>query len=331
VSSPLVSVVIATYNASHLLRYAIASVLLSDFRDFEIIVVGDHCTDDTESVVASFADARIRFVNLERNSGQQATPNNVGVAMARGEYLCFLNHDDMYLPHHLSSNLAMIRGTGADIVCSAYPAIIPDQGSRTQGGAISAMGLGFEASGSYSPDTFHVASSWFLRRDAALRVGPWKHENQVWVTPSQDWLFRAWRRGMRIHCTRAMSIVVLYSGHRRDIYRRRDSAEHERVFREVVGADRCRAQVLMSAESWINATLHRSERRSFPEGWFDAIVLRGQWNARNRSSFRVGRLRHKAIRWLLIWLDVHPNSRWAIRDWGWERGGFIRELKKFTG
>ena len=94
-SAPLVSVVIATYNASHQLRYAIASVLGSDYPHFELIVVDDGSTDDTEAVVASFADPRIRFFNLERNSGQQATPNNAGVAVAPGEVSWFLNEEVM--------------------------------------------------------------------------------------------------------------------------------------------------------------------------------------------------------------------------------------------
>ena len=55
-SAPTVSIVAATYDSSHLLRHAIGSVLLQDFQDWELIVVGDCCTDDTEAVVAGFGD-----------------------------------------------------------------------------------------------------------------------------------------------------------------------------------------------------------------------------------------------------------------------------------
>ena len=61
VPAPKVSIITATYNCSHILRYAINSVLNSGFRDWELIVVGDHCTDDTQECVASFNDDRIRF------------------------------------------------------------------------------------------------------------------------------------------------------------------------------------------------------------------------------------------------------------------------------
>src|SRR5688572_8257735 len=77
-TSPSISVVIATYNRSRMLAYAIESVLRQTFTDWELIVVGDACTDDTAEVVARYvaADPRVRFVNLERNWGEQSAPNN---------------------------------------------------------------------------------------------------------------------------------------------------------------------------------------------------------------------------------------------------------------
>jgi len=69
--APAISVVIATYNRSRALGYAIESVLGQTFADWELIVVGDACTDDTAEVVARYveADPRVRFVNLEHNWG----------------------------------------------------------------------------------------------------------------------------------------------------------------------------------------------------------------------------------------------------------------------
>ena len=58
---PLVSIVIATYNRSQVVAHAIDSVRRSTVADWELIVVGDHCTDDTEAVVAGFADPRITW------------------------------------------------------------------------------------------------------------------------------------------------------------------------------------------------------------------------------------------------------------------------------
>ena len=68
-TSPHVSIVIATYNRSNVLRFAIESVRAQTVADFELIVIGDACTDDTAAVVNGFGDPRIRFENLPRNIG----------------------------------------------------------------------------------------------------------------------------------------------------------------------------------------------------------------------------------------------------------------------
>src|SRR6185436_12496031 len=100
---PLVTVVTTTYDWPSALRVAMESVLAQTFRDFEYLVVGDGCTDGTAALVASFADPRIRWHNLARNSGNQSVPNRAAVEMARGKYVAYLNHDDIWFPNHLES------------------------------------------------------------------------------------------------------------------------------------------------------------------------------------------------------------------------------------
>jgi glycosyltransferase involved in cell wall biosynthesis len=68
-SNPEISVILSTYNRRNVLKYAIKSVLNSEFGNLELLVIGDCCTDDTEQVVLSFNDKRIRFMNLEKNCG----------------------------------------------------------------------------------------------------------------------------------------------------------------------------------------------------------------------------------------------------------------------
>jgi len=62
-----------------------------------VIVVGDACTDDSESIVRSFGDPRVRWDNLSENSGNHALPNQRGIELARGEYVAYLSHDDLWL------------------------------------------------------------------------------------------------------------------------------------------------------------------------------------------------------------------------------------------
>ncbi len=314
--APLVSIVTATYNASHLLRHAIGSVVLQDFDDWELIVVGDCCTDDTEACVAAFGDERIRFLNLSSNSGQQAAPNNRGVEESRGRYLCFLNQDDLFLPNHLSSNLARLQETGADLVLSAYADIQVEQQRAIGAGEIVAKGAGHSPGGRFDPRTFHVASSWFMRREAAERVGPWRLECETWVTPSQDWLFRAWRRGVRIHCSEFVSMVAIFTSRRPGFSRRRTSPEHDFVFREVVAGDRLRAAALESVASWISRRENLRNDKGSGKGKSKPIKRIRKWT-RQRVDAGLARL------------GVHPNTPRVMRAHP-RRGAYIESLKKLS-
>lgn len=101
---PKVSVVIPTHNRSSLLRRAIQSVLDQTYQDFEIIVVDDASTDDTEAVVKGFADERIRYVRHSENRGEAAS-RNTGIRLAKGEYIAGHDDDDVWLPPKLEKQV----------------------------------------------------------------------------------------------------------------------------------------------------------------------------------------------------------------------------------
>lgn len=96
---PKVSVIIPTYNRASLLELAIQSVLEQTFRDFELIIVDDASTDDTSSVVLKYQE-RIRHFRHQKNNGR-ATARNKGLEMARGEYVAWLDSDDLWKPDRL--------------------------------------------------------------------------------------------------------------------------------------------------------------------------------------------------------------------------------------
>lgn len=100
VSHPAISVIIPTYNRSHLLPRSIGSVLSQEFSDFELFVIDDGSSDDTSKVVSSWNDPRLHYVRFEQNLGIGAA-RNAGVAQATGDWLAFLDSDDKWLSNKL--------------------------------------------------------------------------------------------------------------------------------------------------------------------------------------------------------------------------------------
>src|SRR5687767_6439904 len=113
---PRISVITATYNRPEVLRFAIESVRRQTLSNWEHIIVGDACSDETEALVRSIDDPRVRFVNRSRNFGEQSGPNNDGLRLATGELVAYLNHDDLWFPDHLASLAAERDAVDADLV-----------------------------------------------------------------------------------------------------------------------------------------------------------------------------------------------------------------------
>jgi len=116
-AEPLVTVCISTYNRSKLLaERCVPSVMAQTYPHLEILVVGDHCTDDTEERLRRIGDPRLRWYNLPepsklpRNPAHRrlvtgSHPKNKALELARGSWVALLDDDDAYLPEHVESLL----------------------------------------------------------------------------------------------------------------------------------------------------------------------------------------------------------------------------------
>jgi len=111
---PLVTVIIPTYNRDWILKEAIESVLSQDFDDFELIVVDDGSTDNTESIIDEYAGDII--VLRQDNHGVSAA-RNAGIACASGPLIAFLDSDDVWLPQKLTSQVDFFKSNPDALIC----------------------------------------------------------------------------------------------------------------------------------------------------------------------------------------------------------------------
>jgi glycosyltransferase involved in cell wall biosynthesis len=106
---PIVSVIIPAYNRANTLPEALRSVQAQTLKDWEAIIIDDGSSDETESVARSFqaGDDRIRYIH-QTNRGRSAA-RNVGIAQAKGEYVAFLDSDDVFLPRKLETQVLAMQ------------------------------------------------------------------------------------------------------------------------------------------------------------------------------------------------------------------------------
>ncbi len=95
----LVSVMMPAYNAARFIAEAIESVLAQTYQQWELLVVNDGSRDDTADIAGSYSDPRVRLINKE--NGGEASARNVALENSRGEFIAYLDADDVWLPHHL--------------------------------------------------------------------------------------------------------------------------------------------------------------------------------------------------------------------------------------
>jgi len=112
---PKTSVIIATHNRPQLLQRAIDSVLAQTLKDFELIVIDDH-SDKPPNIKLPEGEDRLVAMRLPHNTGYAVKPRNVGIMIARGDYISYLDDDNVYLPNHLEVLYEAITKNQADVV-----------------------------------------------------------------------------------------------------------------------------------------------------------------------------------------------------------------------
>jgi glycosyltransferase involved in cell wall biosynthesis len=204
--NPVVSVIIPTYKRGYCIAACLRSVLAQSFGDFEIIVVDDASLDDTQAQVASVADPRIQYLQHETNQGG-AVARNTGIAVARGEFIAFLDSDDLWLPDKLQKQIVSLQRLGPTWGLSyTWLACVDDNGKETLRINPEIDGQCFEEM--LVSNFIGSFSNVVVRKALLIDVGAL----DVAFRSCQDWdLFIRLTRRAGVHCLREYSVRYLQS------------------------------------------------------------------------------------------------------------------------
>lgn len=129
-NTPAISVLLPAYNCAAFLAKAIESVLKQEYTDFELLIINDGSTDNTESLIRSFTDPRIVYASNEKNSGLIFTLNK-GIDLAKGRFIARMDADDICLPGRFAQQVNLLE-TDNSLAMVASPVIfINEAGSET--------------------------------------------------------------------------------------------------------------------------------------------------------------------------------------------------------
>ncbi len=262
--APRVSVVIPTYNHAAFIGTALASVVAQSFPDWEALVINNHSTDDTVSIVEEFNDGRIRRIDFA-NQGVIGASRNVGIREARGAFVAFLDSDDAWLPDKLARSLAALE-QGAGLVCHAE--------QWTGSGVERTVRYGPAARASYEQLLFGgncLSTSAITVRTGAVRACDGFREDTAFVTAEDyDLWLRLARDGVRFDfIDDVLGRYVLHAGNQiRAIRRNTDAvmavvedhfATMDAAFRDPARMRRRRSGVLYGGARGLQDSHQRAE------------------------------------------------------------------------
>ena len=131
-SNPLVSIIIATYNRGNILvSRTIPYLLDQDYKNIEIIIIGDNCIDNTSELIKSISDKRVKFFDLKKRGKypssivdrwfvQGTKPRNVGMKYAKGDWFVWMSDDDILFKNHISTLLNHAKKYNYEFVTANY-------------------------------------------------------------------------------------------------------------------------------------------------------------------------------------------------------------------
>lgn len=120
---PLISIITPVYNTAQYLPACLSSILNQTYENIEILIIDDASTDNSTDVIKTFTDPRIKFFQQSTNQGQSVA-RNLGLDEAKGEYICFVDSDDIAHPQMVELLYKAIVETGADFSYAEHERIV---------------------------------------------------------------------------------------------------------------------------------------------------------------------------------------------------------------
>lgn len=262
---PLVSVVIPVFNGASFIARAVGSVLAQTCTDVEIIIVDDGSTDNTQAVLGQMAQTSA-IICLHQNNAGPAQARNTGIQSAKGEYLGFLDCDDIWFPEKLEAQLAILRGKSQPGLVHCNYEVIDPTGRVIQ-----------HAKAGQSRDALHQAftggqapllSTILLSRTLLEQIGGF--DSDLWVSEDSDFILRLYEM-TTFECVDQVLVHKF-----QQVPRVEDSSGNEGSYREKVL--RSRERFLTRVQN--RPTLNQRQVRALNREWSSFYVMKGAFEER---------------------------------------------------
>lgn len=201
---PLISVIIPAYNKGDIIKETIDSALAQTYSNIEVILVDDGSTDNTAVVVKSIKDERLRYY-YQPNSGLPAKPRNKGVELSTGEYVAFLDHDDLWMKDKLEKQMSIIEKDPKIALVSTNAYYILNE-NKTNTSFIQGLRSGYFNDKDFLPEIYVILSTTLVRKSAFLNMGGFNESSDLKAIEDYD----LWLRIYPKHACYYLSECLIY-------------------------------------------------------------------------------------------------------------------------
>lgn len=228
---PRFTVALSTFGRGQHIVPTIRSVLAQTFADFELLIVGDGCTDGTQAAVEPFLGPRVAWYNLPERGGSQSFPNNAAIERAQGDLVAYVGHDDIWAPDHLERLDTAFREA-------------PETGFAVSGclyygppGSNVWLATGLFDGDEAKFEHFFPPASIAHRREVAAAIGGWRPPAEIVAPVDSDFMLRSAHAGFLFRSTCRVTVHKFAAGHRYLSYVRQSSIEQEAMLADMAAPD----------------------------------------------------------------------------------------------